>query len=74
MGYAAGKPQFTWICPARRLVKPAGIWSRQNASRLMRVRPSVMTTSLSGSVPKPISVGVLPEPEPKTVGKVSPLG
>ncbi len=57
-----------------RLAKPAGMALRQNATSCMRWKPSVMTTSLSGSLPKPIKVGVAPEPEPNTVGKLSPVG
>ncbi|MNV85520.1 hypothetical protein D3C71_1794850 [compost metagenome] len=47
-----------------RCVKPAGISSRQNATSFMRSEPSVMTTSLSASSPKPIRVGVEPVPLP----------
>ncbi|MNM91350.1 hypothetical protein D3C81_1036460 [compost metagenome] len=44
-------------------LKPAGISSRQKATRLAPFEsPSEITTSLSGSLPKPIRVGVVPEP------------
>ena len=45
-------------------VSSVGISSRQNAASFIRLAPSVMATSLSSSSPKPINVGVEPEPKP----------
>ena len=56
-------PPVTWICPASRDL-PAGTSSRQNATRFIWSEPSVITTSLSVSSPKPINVGVDPVPVP----------
>ena len=46
---------------------PSGISSRQKATSFICLHPSVITTSLSGSVPKPMSVGVEPVPRPNLI-------
>ena len=75
----AGNPHVMSNVPAKRLLPEstglasAGMASRQKATSFILFAPSVITTSLSSSLPNPISVGVAPVPYPSLIhGAIGP--
>ena len=75
----AGNPHVMSNVPAKRLLPEstglasAGMASRQKATSFILFAPSVSTTSLSSSLPNPISVGVAPVPYPSLIhGAIGP--
>ncbi len=75
----AGNPHVMSNVPAKRLLPEstglasAGMASRQKATSFIFFAPSVITTSLSSSLPNPISVGVAPVPYPSLIhGAIGP--